>query len=142
VVEIAVGCWRGACDLGEFYSALVVTSGLGIEALTWESGFEASRLREMPSSWCISSLVNPLLSKKETFLSVLASFTSSSSRNFRASSNTDVLGFASEDTEGSFCSIVGGGFEVSAFTCHEGNPPLGFASLSLIALFALKVARL
>lgn len=97
----------------------------------------------MPNSWCISSLVKPLPSKKATFLSVLASFTSSSSRNFRASSKTDVLGFASgaDSVACSFSSVAGLGFEASGFICHEGTPPLGFDSLSLIVLFALNVAR-
>ncbi len=48
----------------------------------------ASRLRSPPRSSCISSVFNPLLSRNAAFLSVEASRTSSSSKNFFACSIT------------------------------------------------------
>ena len=71
----------------------------------------------MPSRSCISSLRSPLLSRNETFFSVEALRTSSSSRNFFACSimvarlGDSGAGFSSSFAESTF-----------VFSCHDGTP--------------------
>ena len=80
----------------------------------------ASAFRFTPKSSSISSLCRPLLSKKAIFLSVVASRTSSSSRNLLAWSTIVCREDDSVDSElacaGGFRSLFGG------LGCHEGTP--------------------
>jgi hypothetical protein len=78
----------------------------------------ASPFLDIPSNSCISLFSTPLLSKKAIFLSVGASFTSSSSRNFFACSSF-VAGLVLEST----CDLSSSrmGFCAGA-RCQDGTP--------------------
>lgn len=103
---------------------------------TLEDGLEASTLRATPRSCSISSFFKPLPSKKAIFLSVVASFTSSSSRNFFALSISSVLDGSSVALVSTFPSLFFSS-SAGACRCHDGTPDFGFVSESLMVLDVL-----
>jgi hypothetical protein len=92
----------------------------------------ASSFRDTPSSSCISSLRRPLLSRNAIFLSVDASFTSSSSRNLFACSTT----FSRLSGSGAGFSSSFAGFSEDG-ACHESAPPFFSPGLKSLILYSI-----
>lgn len=94
--------------------------------------FVSSPSRDTSNSSCISSTFKPLLSKKAIFLSVDASFTSSSSKNFLACSS--IVARLDDSVAGSRGSLD---FFSSLSSCHTGAPE--FLDALLESLILLRV---